>query len=191
MHPTARLFVVFVVAALNAVFMPPARAEAPILPLPWVKVTEFYVTASPSRLYGPDNAVYVQTHLPTNYGPQATGVWHTVDLGAFGVPPDALAAFLSGMLVITGGTTAEIADIQVGFRRPGDTTPCTKYLGQTVFQTNVIGEQVVYGGQRSNMATWVPLVDGKFEFCYQISTPGAWPSNSSYAINLSLQAWAR
>lgn len=169
-----------------------ANAEAPALPFAWQKVTEFYVTSSPARLYGPDNAVYVQTHLPSgNLGPQQTGVWHTVDLGAFGVPPDAVSAFLSGMLVITGGSTAEVADIQVGFRQPGDTTPCTKYIGQTVYQTNVVSGQTIGGGQRSNMATWVPLADGKFEFCYLLSTQGAWPANASYAINLSLQAWAR
>lgn len=170
-----------------------ARAEPPALPLPWLRAADLYVTSSPSRMYGPANAVYVQTGLPSglNEGPQTRGVWHTVDLVPFGVSADATAAFLAGLLVITSGTTAEIADIQVGFRRPGDTTPCTKYLGQTSFQVNTIGGAVISGGQRSNMATWVPLAGGKFEFCYNVSTGGAWPANPSYAINLSLQAWAR
>jgi hypothetical protein len=183
--------------ALCALMPYAARAEAPVLPLPWQKVTEFYVTPSPSRMYGPANAVYVQTGLPAelNEGPQTRGVWHTVDLASFGVPSDAVAAFLSGLLIITGGEVAEVADLRVVFRRPGDTTPCTKYLGQTSFQTNVVptpyGNMAIGGGQRSNMATWVPLADGKFEFCYQVSTGGAWPTNPSYGINLSLQAWAR
>lgn len=184
-------------AALALLCSTGALAEPPPSPLPWLKVTDLYVTPSPARMYGPANAVYVQTGLPSglNEGPQTRGAWHTVDLTPFGVAPNATAAFLAGLLVITGGTAAEVADIQVGFRRPGDTTPCTKYLGQTSFQTNavVIGGQVVPlpGGQRSNMATWVPLADGKFEFCYNVSTGGAWPTNPSYAINLSLQAWAR
>lgn len=162
-----------------------ARGEAPSLPLPWTKVSEFFVTPSPARLYGPSNAVYVQTHLPTNYGPQATGVWHAVDLRPWGVASDAHAAFLSGMLVITHGASEEIADLHLVLRRPGDfSVDCSKYIGQVV-------EAHISGGQRSGMASWVPLQDGQFEFCYQISTPGTWPSNSSYAINLSLQAWVR
>lgn len=167
-------------------------AEPPSLPLPWQKVTEFFVTPSPSRMYGPANAVYVQTGLTSgNEGPQERGIWHTVDLRPFGVSEDAAAAFLAGLLIITGGFTEETADIQVGFRRPGDTTPCSKYLGQTSFQTNIVNGQSLPGGQRSNMATWVPLAGGKFEFCYRVSTSGSWPVNPSYAINLSLQAWAR
>lgn len=158
---------------------------APPMPLPWLKVNEFYVTPSPSRMYGPDNAVYVQTRLPSNYGPQQTGVWHKSDLKPLGVSADAVAAFLSGLLIITHGTAEEIADIRVAFRRPGDTDCDTsKYLGQSC-------EAHIGGGQRSGLATWVPLTNGEFEFCYQIATPGAYPQNSAYAINLSLQAWAR
>lgn len=179
-----------VIAALCAF---QARAESPPSPLPWLRVSEFYVTPSPSRIYGPNNAVYVQTRLPegSNVGPQQVDTWHTVDLAAFGVPSDAVAAYLSGMLVITGGTTPEIANITIGFRRPGDTTSCGKYLGQATFQTNSVAGQSIIGGQRTNMATWVPLSNGKLEFCYSLSTAGAWPDNPSYAINLSIQAWAR
>lgn len=179
--------------AVAALCVTQAHAEAPILPFPWIKATEFYVTSSPSRIYGPDNAVYILTHGPdgSNFGPQETGVWHTIDLGPFGVPSDASAAFLSGLLIITGGSTAEIADLRVVFRRPGDTTSCAKYMGQASFQTNNVNGQAIVGGQRSTMATWVPLADGKFELCYQLSTTGSWPTNPSYGINLSVQAWAR
>lgn len=158
---------------------------SPALPLPWVKASEVFFTPSPARLY-PNNAVYVGTHLGSgNYGTQGESQWHTVDLKPFGVAGDAITAFLSGMLIITHGTTPETADLQIVFRKPGDAScPTSAVLGQTI-------EASVYGGQRSTMATWVPLLNGCFQYSYYISTPGNWPQNSGYGINLSLQAWAR
>lgn len=168
-----------------------ALPDTPPNPFPWVKANELYVTPSASRQYGPDeagvpgNAIYVITRVPsTLYGPQQTDTWHTVDLKPLGVTADAQAAFLSGILIITHGNTPETADMTLTFRRPGDSTPCTKYLGQAV-------EAHIGGGQRSPISSWVPLADGKFEFCYRISTPGSWPTNSAYGINMSLQAWTR
>lgn len=181
-----------------AILATPAFAEPPVLPMPWVKLSEIYYTPTQVRLYGsggvalncgnqPCNAVYVQTHLPsgTNEGPQAQNTPITVDLTPFGVASDAKVAFLSGVLTITHGTTTETADLKITFAA-ADEGPmdCGKYLGQTI-------ESAVGGGQRSNMATWVPLTSARFRFCYSLSTPGAWPANSSYAINLSLQAWGR
>lgn len=188
MNTVARLFAVCALLSASS-----ANAESPVLPLPWIKATEFYVTPSPSRIYGPDNAVYIITHGPagSDYGQQETNAWHTIDLAPFGVPADATAAFLSGLLIITGGTTAEIADLRVVFRRPGDMTSCAKYMGQASFQTNSVNGQPIGGGQRSTMATWVPLAEGKFELCYQLSTIGTWPTNPAYGINLSVQAWTR
>lgn len=190
----------------------PALAEPPPLPMPWVKLSEIYYTPTQVRLYGagsqppsfctisqPCNAVYVMTHLPTsigNYGPPATNCvdpptcnqWAsnpiTVDLAPFGIAEDAKVAWLSGMLIITHGTTVETADIHVTFAAYGGPIDCTRYLGQTV-------EPHVGGGQRSNMSTLVPLSERKFQFCYFLNTPGEWPDNSSYGINLSIQAWGR
>lgn len=156
--------------------------------LPWVKLNEFYYTPTQVKLYplgGDGAAVYVMTHLPSPLGPQAMDQWHTVDLTAAGIPADAKAAFLSGMLIITHGTTVETADIHLTFREHGDASAdVTKYIAQSC-------EAHVGGGQRSTMATWVPLKDGKFDFSYHIATPGAWPTNSAYGINLSVQMWGR
>lgn len=175
----------------------PAFAEPPALPLSWVKLSEIYYTPSQVRMYGsggntlncggaPCNAVYVQTNLPSgqNEGPQALATPVTVDLTPFGVATDAKVAWLSGVLIITHGTTAEDADIHVTFAANGSTIDCSRYIGQTV-------EGNLGGGQRSNISVMVPLNEGKFQFCYSLSTSGAWPTNSSYGINLSLQAWGR
>ena len=170
-----------------------ALAEPAPRPLPWVRITEWYITPSQARLYGPGDGTapepwtgaYVLSHLPETYGPQDEGVWHHVDLKPFGVGQDAKVAFLAGLLLITRGGTNEIADIRLTFRAAGDqTASCDKYLGQAI-------EANVGGGQRSNMASFVPLKNGEFEFCFHFNTPGQYPTNSAYGINISLQAWGR
>ena len=199
----------FVIALLLSMLSAPAFAEPPALPLPWVKLSEIYYTPSQVRMYGsggstincggaPCNAVYIQTHLPSgqNEGPQPTNCldppaclsWGsnpvTVDLVPFGVGEDAKMAWLAGIAIITHGTTVETAAAYITFAPDGAAIDCTRYIGQVV-------EAMVGGGQRSPMTYLVPLNAGKFQFCYYVSTPGAWPNNSSYGINLSLQAWGR
>lgn len=161
----------------------------PPQPMSWTQVSEFHFTQSQVILYG-NNVVYGGTHLPTNYGFQP-GSWITYDLSPLGVPNDsdpngsAKFAYLAGMLIITHGTTAEVADMHLTFRLPGDlTADPTKYMGQTT-------EGNIGGGQRSNVGLWVPVKNGKIEYYYTVVTPGAWPTNSSYGINFSIQGWAR
>jgi hypothetical protein len=125
--------------------------------------------------------IFINTYTGT--GP-APGVWHQIDVTALGVPADAKAAFLSGILIISHGTTAQTCDLTVSLRAPGDDLLAGNYIGQTI-------ETAVGGGQRSNMSSWVPLVGGKFEFQWNRNTYGPWPSECSYGINLSLQAYGR
>src|SRR5262249_45607287 len=121
-------------------------------------------------------------------GPEP-GVWAVVDLtiAPWNLPRDAKWADLRGRVIITHGTTQELASSGIAFGAVGDTrVSCTpeNYMGQGV-------EPRTDGGIRTNMSTWVPLTDGRFEVCWSKSTPGTWPVNSSYAFNLSIQAWAR
>jgi len=191
-------------AGLLCVLATVAFAEPPPS-MTWVKLSEIYYTTSQVRLYGANpgqdcvatacNAIYVQTRLDaseacpscTSYGWQTPSVPVTVDLTQppFNLPSDAKAAFLTGMLLITHGTTSEVADIHLTAAADGEPIDCTKYLGQTVEQTN--------SGQRSNAAFWVPLTNGKFKFCYVLpsSVTASWPVGSSYGINFSLQMWGR
>lgn len=177
-----------------------AYSEPPPNPTNWVKLSEIYYNAGQVRLYGANtgqncltsicNAIYVQTHIGgggTNYGQQNVNTPTIVDLTQppYNLPSDAKAAFLSGMLIITHGTTGETADIRVTVAAEGDSNfNCSSYLGQTI-------EASVGNGQRSNAAFWVPLTNGKFKFCYFVSTPGLWPTNSAYGLNFSLQMWGR
>lgn len=130
----------------------------------------------------PRTAIFVNTY--TGLGGTAD-TWQRIDLKPHGVPADAKAVQLTGILIVTHGQQPETADLSVAFRRPGvDAVTCANYVGQTV-------EAHVGGGQRTNLMTWVPVVDGAVEFCYRRSTQGQWPGNSAYGVNLFVQAWVR
>lgn len=182
------------IAALLSALAPPALAQETYAPQ-WVQASEFYINVGPPRQYiGP---VFVNSY--TGAG-GAAGSWQLADLtGApWSIPVDATAAKLRGIVIITGGNQTGTADIGVVIRAVGDTrVSCTgaNYTGQAVFQTNVVPvngtNYVIGGGERSGMATWVPLTAGKFEWCWTRSTPGQWPSQPSYGVNLSVESWAR
>ena len=112
-----------------------------------------------------------------DWGNQTVGQWVTVDMTQWGVPANALAVFLTGLLIITHGTTAETADIEIGFRASGDTTALP---GQYALQCI---EAAIGGGQRSPCSLWVPLANGKFDYIVTLFTGGNWPTNSAYGAN--------
>lgn len=185
----------FFAACLLAFLVGPAMADPSPRPITWALMNEIYVSTLQVRAWGPDTladpqpwtGVYVRVNVSDPYPDPALvpGTWYIVDLAPFGVAADAKAAFLSGLLIITHGTTPETADLHITFARPDDAVAnCSKYIGQAI-------EPFVGGGQRSNMATWVPLVGGKFKFCFNTATGGTSPANSAYAVNLTLQAWGR
>jgi hypothetical protein len=180
-------------AVLISLSMPALSQEQPkTFPPVWQKVTELYINSGPPRQYdGPveiSNCYNTGSGCKESRGPEP-GVWAVVDLtlAPWSLPRDAKWADLRGRVIITHGTTQENASSGIAFRAIGDTrVSCTpeNYMGQGV-------ETATDGGIRTNMSTWVPLTDGKFEVCWAKSTPGTWPNNSSYAFNLSIQAWAR
>lgn len=144
----------------------------------WTRSTEMYTSQDNSK--GPI-PVFVNSVAPI--GP-AAGQWVQVDLKPLGVEANAKSAFLSGLLIITHGSAPQACDLTVSMRAPGSPLAAGNYLGQTV-------EAHIGGGQRSGFASWVPLVNGVFEFQWNRSTFGQWPTECAYGINLSLQAWTR
>lgn len=126
-------------------------------------------------------ALFINSY--TNTGP-ASGVWHRITLSSMGIPSDAKGVFLSGILIITHGTTTQTCDLTISFRAPGDTLDAGNYIGQTI-------EAITGSGQRSNMSTWAPARDGEIEFQWRKNTSGQWPSECAYGINLSAQAYIR
>lgn len=91
------------------------------------------------------------------------------------LPPDTLAVFLSGLMVITHPGGVKICDLWAKFRAAGSGDQ-SGYTMQAV---------ATEGGVRSGAATWVPVYDRRFEI-YWSYTPGC-PS----LINLSLQGYVR
>lgn len=173
-----------VLAAGFALVASAAMAEPPPMPMTFQKSTEIYTATNQVRMYS-DNPIYFGANMAATWGTPAAGVWHRVDLKKYGVAADAKAAFLSGMLIITHGTTVETADMTLTARSPGDNaSDCNKYLGQAI-------EASVGNGIRSNASFWVPLVNGEFDWCWKPSTGGVWPTNSAYGGNFSLLAWVR
>lgn len=166
-----------------ALFAIPAHADGPYI-LPWEKVTELWLTPSQVRLYGP-GALNSGVGVSPTVGCITPNAWCVADLRRYGVPADAKYAFLTGLLIITHGYGSQLAWMTVTMRRPGDTSAnCEKYIGQVV-------EAHTGGGQRSGMATWVALMNGQVEYCFNYALPIGWPDWSSYVVNLSVQAWAR
>lgn len=124
-------------------------------------------------------AIFVNSNTP--YGPMA-GSWIDLDVTQFQVPATAKSVFLSGILIITHGTTAAYCDMSLLFRAPGDLIDAGNYIAQ-------VFEPWIGGGQRSTMASWAPVKNGKTQFQWNRSTQGFWPDYCSYGINLTAQAY--
>lgn len=122
------------------------------------------------------------------------GQWISVDVSALGVPSDAFAVNLGGLLLITVGQEIGTANLTIAFRAPGKTNvTCGHYVGQAITVNPPSNN-----GARSPLSVWVPISNGRFEYCWQRGTVGtsfptgtlaAWPLTSSYGVNLSVQAF--
>jgi hypothetical protein len=195
----------------NAAEPPSARSDEiphdtpyPIHPPIWRRATEIYFNSGPPRQ--PVGVGYLSTCWSANgacvnIGPPPQ-TWYVVDLtkctvfAPWCLPSDAAFAFVSAIMVQTGGNRSEGAGFGIVFRRPGDSTvTCDShnYTGQTFL--NAYGLPLGLYNNRSEFSAWVPLSEGKFEYCWrQTSTAETFPihpDGAAYAINMSLQAWAR
>jgi hypothetical protein len=176
----------------------------PIHPPIWRKATEIYFNSGPPRQ--PVGVGYLSTCWSAggacvNFGPPPQ-TWHVVDLtkctarAPWCLPSDAAFAFVSAIMVQTSGNRSEGAGFGIVVRRPGDsavTCDSHNYIGQTFL--NAYGPPLGLYNNRAEFSTWVPLTEGKFEYCWrQTSTAETFPmhpNGATYAINMSLQAWAR
>lgn len=168
-----------------------AHAQTTIGPT-WAAVSTFHINTGPPRQYiGP---VFVISSNSPPSGPPA-GQWQQIDLTSepWGVGANAKAVFLAGLVIISSGNSQQETDSAgIIFRTPGDTrVTCdtANFIGQTIFQVNVVNGVALGGGQRAAMATWVPVVDGKIEYCWTRTTTGPWPASGAYGFNLAIQAW--
>lgn len=124
-------------------------------------------------------ALFVNSY--TGVGPVANQ-WHQIDVTTFDVPATAKSVFLSGLLIITHGTSIATCDLTFSSRAPGDSLLAGNYITQTI-------EASTGNGQRSAMAIWTPVKDGKIEIYWGRNTGGQYPTDCAYGINLSAQAY--
>ncbi|WP_155730992.1 hypothetical protein [Pseudoalteromonas luteoviolacea] len=139
------------------------------------------VKRSPTQTNPP---VFINTYTGAGTVKHPQGEWSEVDVSGL-VPPDVIAVFLSGNLLITHGNKPETCNLTIAYRNSGETHEYA-YLGQTI-------EAHIGSGQRSAHSTWVPVKDGKFEIKWEANTAhlGTWPNHCSYGINLSLVSYLR
>lgn len=141
----------------------------------WLEVDKILVPK-----FGPASQLLpVFFNTPPAIGP-SVNTWTTVDVSSY-VASNTVAIHITGLLLITHGTTTETADLRLHFRR--DSSQTGNYIHQVV-------ETSVTGGQRSPMACWVPLTDNKtFDWKWNTQfTPGTYPSFSAYGANLQIDA---
>lgn len=113
----------------------------------------------------------------TGAGPKMD-VWETVSLSSV-VHPRTKAIHLTGILIITHGSNAELADLTVYFRK--DSSLPSNQNHQCI-------ETETGGGQRSTMACWVPLTEKlTFDWKWHVKIDnGSWPIWSAYGANLQI-----
>lgn len=96
-------------------------------------------------------------------------------------PAEAVGVSLSGMLIITKGTMQETCDLVVYFR-PSPDHKWGAYRGQTI-------EATPGGGQRSNHAITIPMVDRKFQVWIDPAGRPRWPTGCAYGVNYRPDYW--
>jgi hypothetical protein len=153
-------------------------------PTKWVQAEQVYVPKGP-----PPYPVFLNTYTgdgvttPWNGKIFTRGAWTRVNLGDM-VPDDCKAVFLTGILIITHGTTVETADLTINLKPPSSTENPLNIEGQVV-------ETQVGGGIRSPFASWVGVENKEFDFYWSTPSLGVWPTYSSYGVSLQIQQFAR
>lgn len=137
-----------------------------------------------------DNSKAMQAVFSNNYNNTGSpfNQWVTIDTTTLCdgssncLPTGVKGIFVSGILIITHGTTNEACDLNFAARAYGDLLNEGNSICQTI-------EPFLGGGQRSGCSTWIPVVNDKFQIYQKTNTPGTWPDHCSYGINLVVQAY--
>jgi len=133
--------------------------------------------------HSPGQHPVIIVNTASNLSPEITpGDWHTIDLST-DLPADTQAVFLSGILIITHGSTPEVCNMYISLREGGGQYG-TDPTGQVVKQS--IGD-----GARQNYFELVPVNDGKIDLLWSRSTEGEWPEHCSYGFNFKLVGYLR
>jgi len=125
--------------------------------------------------------LFINTYTNTGDTPDT---WHQINVNSLGVPSDAISVGLGGVGIITHGTTAELCEITVTFRAPGNSLNIGDYIIQVI-------EPHLNGGERQTAFVQTPVVNGYIEYSWHRATTGEWPDHCSYGMNLAIQNYIR
>ena len=157
-------------------------------PYSWVEGSKIGVLTDNPESYP---AIFVNSTKAET--PPPAGEWIPLKVTQFGIPADAKAVFIGGILIITHGKKTQLCDLTVTFAKPGTTTAPSSYIFQAI-------EPQTEGGQRATVGAWVPVVDGvtvwqwgrgDVKTQYPKGAIAPYPAECSYGINLSVQAYIR
>jgi hypothetical protein len=157
-------------------------------PYPWVEGSKIGVLTDNPESYP---AIFVNSVTPETT--PLAGEWISLNVTQFGIPADAKAVFIGGILIITHGRKTQLCDLTVTFAKPASSSATGNYIFQAI-------EGETEGGQRSTAGAWVPVVDGVIDWQWgrgdvQTQYPkgaiGSYPAECSYGISLSVQAYIR
>lgn len=142
-------------------------------------------------LGGVDTSDGMEGHLFFNSGTSTPAgpppdVWTVCDLTTLGIPVDAVAVDVSGLLIITMGSTPGWSNLCMAFRKPGDARVSIRnhYVFQCIANAG--------DGMRSPCSTVLTPVGGCIEWAW--FTTGAtlgWPVGAAVAANLSFTRWMK
>jgi hypothetical protein len=175
----------FVLALLLGTFLASVNAQSipqpPVLQdnpsyVNWQPISEWHFNAdNPIEPY----LVFLNTY--TGQGAVRPGVWYEVDVTQppYNLPTDVKEIFAAGRIIITQGAPGT-ANFELTIRTFGSALPGGDYQ----FQADSTGP---LGTARTDMATYIPITNGKFEFYWT----GNIMAGVSYGLNLSLQGWGR
>lgn len=103
------------------------------------------------------------------------------------IPPDAKAACLSCLLIITN-ESQEIADLRLYLKSNPSVRPVPPLTAvDYVCQTTIAG----FGGQRTPCMVWVPLTDLSFQWWWYRSTHAPYPAGAAYGIKCYVAGYIR
>lgn len=113
-------------------------------------------------------------------------------------PPGTIGVHLSGILIITHGTAEQTCDLRV-YLRPDGSSNWGDYRLQTIESSaggewvkgnnGAAGQWTGPGGQRSNAAVTVPVVNGTFRVLMMPGSSVAWPTGCAYGVSLFPDYW--
>lgn len=150
--------------------------------VPWFECT---IIGIPQGEPGSALCWFLNTYTGDGLAQFPQGVWSVIDLSGLGLPPDTKAVELFDLLIITMGTTQELANFTVEYRPHGD----TENRGyQEQVECNIAGS----GCRTDGGGLWVPVSsDLKIEVLWNRTTPPQWPTHASYGITSHVTAYAR